>query len=298
MMPLSKRILPFFCFAGIFILATNHAFAADVSCPKSPQRIISLSLASDEIVFDLLGEKGRSRLIAVSKSAASPVYSNLAESVKSLPLIGTDLETIVRARPDLVITASYNEAKIKKRLEQAGICVRELSNFNRLADIEQNIAKIGLWLDLEQEGKKAASEFHAAVSKMQARSTSGIRVKAFAYSDGMFIAGRETLFDDIVTAAGGENVTSSLFAGWKKATAESLIQLKPDLIVATDEHGSVEKILEKMERDPATKQFPAVKNKKVIIIPAKTLVSVSQHVAKAIESLRLEISKIEPKKTP
>jgi|GEM_PF-1373044 len=284
--------------AACLTLLSPFAWAKSVKCRAAPQKIISLSLASDEIVFELLGESGRNRIAGLSTSSASPIYSNISNSVASITLFGTDLETIVRARPDLVISASYNDAKIKTRLEQAGICVKELAQFARLADISNNIEMIGSWISKENEAKSLAASLRKSVAETSTAIAKTTPVQVFGYVDGYFVAGRETLFDDIVRASGGENVTSSLFSGWKKTNAESLIKLKPDIIIATDEHGGAAKILENLERNASTKHFPAVKNKKIIIVPAKSLVSVSQHVAKAIESLRLEFSKHEPKKTP
>ncbi len=84
----------------------------------APCRIVSLILAGDEMLLDLIP---RRCLRAVSSYAANALFSNVAEKAKGLTPVGHNLERVVRLRPDLVVVASYTDPPFKHLLRTLGI---------------------------------------------------------------------------------------------------------------------------------------------------------------------------------
>ena len=88
--------------ASTFPLTMTDDAGRDVTIPKPPQRIISLSSSNTEILFALGLE---SRVVGVDQ------YSNYQPSAKSKPTVGDfanpDLEKIVALKPNLILADPY-----------------------------------------------------------------------------------------------------------------------------------------------------------------------------------------------
>ncbi len=256
----------------------------------SPQRIASGSLASDEIVLDLLGRQGElSRLVAVSTLATDARYSNVADKVPASVTgrVGGELESLLKLRPDLAILASYNKPEIRSRLEAAHVEVYSLGNFKNLDDIEHNVTTLGHLVGADQGAAAMLKEFqderraaHKAVEKRGTHPT----VLDFA-PDGSVSAG-ETLFDALVREAGAVNVAAELgLKNWPKLSTEVLTALRPDFIVVSGKPEDREALLAEMRRGVGWKTMPAVVKGRIIIIPGAELSSVSPFVARALAKL-------------
>ena len=114
-------------------------------------RIVSLSLASDEILYSLLQSKNSlSRLVAVSNLANNKTYSFLAQYFTKYisnqsykpTIVQAKLEDIVLLQPDLIVVASFNNQKLLhglKNILKKQFYVAMLSDFSTIDDIRSNI---------------------------------------------------------------------------------------------------------------------------------------------------------------
>ena len=104
------------------------AVFVSLSSPVSakPSRILSATLASDEILTSILAQTcdpkpcidAYARLIAVSRFADDPRYSNIAPVSKLVKERFTgDVEQFIKFRPDLVILASFSRPELITRLK-------------------------------------------------------------------------------------------------------------------------------------------------------------------------------------
>jgi iron complex transport system substrate-binding protein len=107
---------------------------------KTAQRIISLSLASDEILLDLLTAcKATNRLIALSTFADKSDYSHVADRTSVVKhRVHSEPESIISLTPDLVIAASYNRLEVIDVLKRRGIPTLMLADFASHKDIHTN----------------------------------------------------------------------------------------------------------------------------------------------------------------
>jgi iron complex transport system substrate-binding protein len=106
-----------------------------------PRRIVSQTLASDEILF---GVCAGHRLVGVSHVALDDRYSNVVDQVRALsvPLV-ENVEQVVKLRPDIAFVASYSAAEQVELLRSTGIVVFRLSNFDHIGGIVSNIRAVG-----------------------------------------------------------------------------------------------------------------------------------------------------------
>ena len=98
--------------------------------PQRPQRIISQTLATDEI---LLAICPLNRLMAVSTLALDPQYSNVVASARQVAqYVSDNVEQILSLQPDLVFVASYTRAETLELLKTATAPILRLTQFQRI----------------------------------------------------------------------------------------------------------------------------------------------------------------------
>ena len=108
---------------------------------ECPVRIASMSLASDEILLDIIDDN---RLIGVTYLAENKNLSNVYLKAGSVPnQLRPNLEQILQLQPDIVILADYIDFGFLNQVQKSGINILLLKDFNSLNGIKANIAKIG-----------------------------------------------------------------------------------------------------------------------------------------------------------
>lgn len=266
--------LPFALGAAPLKDARGH----ELKFAKRPERVLSSSLASDEVLIELLGYgDSLQRLVGVSSLADDVRYSNI---VPVPPMIkgrfNGDVEAALALSPDLIILASFNRPEALRRFEQAKVPIFVLPDFFDFDGLLRHVEIIG---DLIKEPVRAAAlqgQIRAELARLNERAlpmqANPPRV-LHIYSDGT-VSGSATMLDAIVRAAGGRNAASSL-PGWKKLSLEAVLALDPDcLISGDDDQLSIAQL-------PAFRQLRAVTLGCIIKVPPNQLSALSQHVLKA-----------------
>lgn len=290
-------------FNKIVIITACCASALGFAAPKStqmtpitvamPVRIASTSLAADEVLLALLRTpEERRRIIALSSSAKELRFSNISSEAKHLSSLNADdTEALVRAKPDLVILASYNRPAIAKQLREAHVHVETLGAFTSFTDLEDNIRQIGNWIGRQTEATGLIEEIRRTLADIQTGLPVGkgkLRVMTY-FPDGT-IFGMGTTVDSIITAAGGENVAISLhIKGWTKLSREQLLAARPDVILASGESSERAKLIADIQAQPLWRDLSAVRQGRLIVIPERELLALSQHVLKAVLKLKTEL---------
>lgn len=126
-----------FVFALFVSLAFFHVpVIAEPDAPKLPQRIVSLTLGTDEILLSLIDPK---RIIAVTTLAIDPGISNVVDLAKTIPnKIGrASVEPVIALQPDLVLVASYTANDIVEQLKEVGLPVMRLTLFSSITGIKK-----------------------------------------------------------------------------------------------------------------------------------------------------------------
>jgi iron complex transport system substrate-binding protein len=275
----------FVCLSTILlILAANmpHARAA------TPTHIVSLSLASDEILLDMLASCGGfSRVAGLSIFADDPSASSVVIAAKSVKgRVHSEPESLFALKPDLVIAASFNRPELIKMIRARKIPLLMLESFASARDISDHIQKIGDAVGCPKEAKGIRTRFEADVTPATARDKP---VRIVNYSPDMALMGKDTLFDDLVTRAGGVNAASMAgLSHWPRIDTETLLKLSPDKIVVLGDD-TPERRKEIMSH-AAWGRLDAVKKNQFIFLESKTALSTSHYFARAVATLRQRLS--------
>ena len=198
---------------------------------KFPKRIVSLTPSLTEILFALdLGH----RIVGVTDSCDYPA------EVKNWPHVACwfdpDLEKLIALKPDLVLGLQSAHNPIKLKLESERIRVMLVSPIT-VNEAITDIARIGEMLGVHRPSEILVDHLRSRLSELDNR-VSAINleskltvIRILDLEDGRFhVAGPLSFQYDIISRAGGQNVTSSIQEAYPKITLTQLRQWNPQVV--------------------------------------------------------------------
>ncbi len=221
----------------LLLFSTTGSLAAEKPA-GIPQRIISLSPCTTEILFGLgLGDK----IVGVTR------YCDFPEAAKTIAKVGGFLdpnyEEIIALKPDLVILlTSHRDAK--RELEK--MRVKTLTTpHETISDIHESIRLIGKACGASQKATEMVADLNrqSEAVRQAVKKCPGTRVLICIGRDfdsgelaGMYMAGRNNFYDEIIHAAGGVNACFDKSVAYPQFSAEGVIELNPDVIIDLASH--------------------------------------------------------------
>lgn len=264
---------------------------AVLKLPRKPQRVISVNIASDEILLGLIPP---TRIAALSYLSTEPGISHIVEAAKAVSVkIRAQTEPIVALQPDLVLVPDWLPAEFPLALRDAGMPVYVFKTAGSIADIRRNIHEIAQVLgEKEQGGKLVAAmdgELKAVADKLQ-RLPDAERVTVARVSTMGGSGGAGTSFDDICRHAGARN--AGALAGLDKTgslTQEQLVQIDPDVFLLPTwdftNKTDFEKLRNEIESSPALCTIKAVRNGRLVQVPDRDLFCTSQYIVQGVHGV-------------
>jgi iron complex transport system substrate-binding protein len=197
---------------------------------EGPQRIVSLSPASTEILFALgLGD----RVVGVTEFCNYPLEALDKEKVGAF--YPPDIEKIVALSPDLILASDIHRHEIIPALEERGLAVFALAP-QTLEEVLESIAKAGRITGREEEAAGLVSSMRDRIEHIR-RQTEGLeerpRVLYVTWHDPLWTVGRKTWIDDLIEIAGGANIFSPYFESGAMVEIEWVVLLNPDVIITS-----------------------------------------------------------------
>ncbi len=233
--------------------------AGRIEVQGPPQRILTLSVGHDEMVYALLGGD-TTRMAGVS--SATPDYSNIGDKVEHLPALPKTLEAVLQVRPDILILDKFTSAEHVAAFRNAGLKVFQTSLEDKEFNIP-NILTLGYLLGLEREAQQLVDGVNARLQKIESL-TSGKespRVVAMSGGDyGVWVNGGGSSADAIIKEAGGVNAAHEVSSLNGFVELESLLVFAPDVIFLID---SSAQFKEKLRSSPILSSVAAVKNNRI-----------------------------------
>ncbi|HHV65522.1 MAG TPA: ABC transporter substrate-binding protein [Peptococcaceae bacterium] len=242
------------------LIVRDHS-GAEIIILNKPKRIISLLPSSTEILF-ALGQENN--LIAVTK------YDNYPADIQDRgyylfeDALNPNPDKILELQPDLVIIGSVSGETLRK-LRNLDIPVISF-NPQSIEETYDTIRSIGYITD---SSKKAAlilekmiskeNEIKQIVATIEEHNKPRVWLEASA---DLYTAGKNTFMNELITKAGGINITSDL-EGWGRYKSEDIIAKNPQVILVT--YGQfVENVRQEIKNRPGWQEIDAVKNDRII----------------------------------
>ena len=261
----------------------TDGLGSEVTIPQKPQRIVSLTLATDEILLSLVATE---RVRAVTYLAGDSIWTNVSETARQVEhTVQSDPEQIIALEPDLVLAATYNNPDHIKLLRDAGIPVVVVSLFDSVDQVADNIRYVARLTGDEARAEEliaAMEERLAAIEALAAKAETKPRVlfyTAFGSS-----AGKGSTFSDIVQRAGGINLGDEALDGpFGEISLEKIVELNPDVII-TDEFSPEDNAewQENFSNHPALANVNAKKNGRIYTVPARHISTLSHYIVEGV----------------
>jgi iron complex transport system substrate-binding protein len=253
--------------------------------PREPQRIVSQTLGTDEILLDVCPPE---RVVALSNLAEDGDYSNVVEEARRIPGRTTEgPEQILQFKPDLIFVASYSRAETVELLKTSKAPVFRFANFDSIEDIKSNIRTVGYATGMDDAAEKLVGKMDDALAAVRARipqRASPMRV--MSYDKLGYTAGSNTIFDEVVRAAGAVNVCAEKgIKGFAKINSEKILEWQPDFLIMGANRGKEKSVRDRLLEDPAVANSKAGQAGRIIVIDNRHFLTVSHHVVSFVEDL-------------
>jgi len=299
----ASHISAFLCLlcAGLPLCAQQHGYplrvtddtGAAVTLTAPPVRIISLTLATDEMLFTLVDTH---RLQGITTFAADPEVSNVAEAAARVPRkLDVNVETILSLDPDLVLVADWSDAGPVHQLRDAGVPVFLMASGVTVASIEDKIARLALLTGEAEKGRAMIAGMEARLSLVEqrvSRLSPAKRLRAMDYAAWGSAQGRGSSWDEMLRRAGLVDAVADFSAdewGQVPLSREKILQLDPDILVLPGwvygKPSGAAAFFSQITGDPALKGLRAVKTGHVVQMPERLKSTTSQYIVDAVEWL-------------
>lgn len=253
-----------------------------------PRRVLTLALATDEMVLSMIPPERMAAVSALAKDDGISTVSGAARKVSAV-MEEYKAEQILSFHPDLVIAPDWIQDNLLKSLRDLGLTVYVVRGSLSVEDTKVAVKEIAAVLGEEKRGDEIIAGMDRDLERVRAireNIPEGERKIVIQYSHMKGYVGKGTLFDDLCSQAGVINGASAIGLGKSDLiTPENLIAMNPDVIfIPSWAHGDIspESVTEELLSNPALETIQAVRNKNFAQVPDKYLFSASPDMTKAI----------------
>lgn len=241
------------------------------SVNAEPTRLLSVGASITELVLAL---DAQPLLVAVDSTSKLPAHSQL-------PRLGyhrqLSAEGILSTRPSLVIGSDeMGPASALELVRQAGVQVESLPEAKTLAQLAQNISRLGELLDRAPQANalQIKVEHRAArLANQQTRSPKPTVFLLLGDGNSVQIAGRNTLANSLIETAGGSNPAARQVEGYKPIAMEAIVAMAPEVILISRRHLTDDASLSRLfTQFPLLRHTPAAERNALVGINGKALI--------------------------
>lgn len=262
-----------------------------IRLPQKPQRILSVNIASDEILMELVAP---ARIAALSYLADEPGISHItAEAAQVRARVRAQAEAVIALQPDLVLIPDWQPAEFPLALRDSGLTVYVFHTANSIADVRQNIREFAAAVGEAERGEALVARMDNELAVV------GGKLKRIAETERVTVArvstmggsgGVGTSFDDICRHAGVRN--AGALAGLDRTgslTREQLVQIDPDVfLLPTWDYTNktdLEKLRNEIRTDPSLQMIKAVRNGRLVQVLDRDLFCTSQFIVQGVRGV-------------
>ena len=236
--------------AGAVLLLATAPFLPPASAGVAPQRIVSINLCTDQLALLMAP---RSTILSVSYLAARPDISFWSDKATGIFLNHGRSEEILPLAPDIVLAGRYTSRPTVFLLQRLGYDVLDQDISRSIAEVRQRVLQVGQALAEEDEAQALIEAMDRRLAAL-VLAAGARRPTAVYYQANGYTAGDDTLVGDIIGHAGLENLGGRLgLRGHGSMPLETLLELKPDILIRDDQQPEMPVLAYEVLRHPALK---------------------------------------------
>lgn len=196
-------------------------------------RIISTAPSITETLYALeLGD----RIAGVTQYCLFPPEAQKKQNIGGY--LDPNYEAIVLLKPDIVLLLPEHE-KMRKYLDELGFYYKVVHN-RTVSEILDTITTIGDLCNVEERAQYIVNDIENRINaihaltrgKPQSRVLLSIgRTMGTGALKDVYIAGKNTFYDELITTIGGKNAYEGVNIAYPVLSAEGLLYIDPDVII-------------------------------------------------------------------
>lgn len=256
-----------------------------VTLPTSPNRIVSLSPSTTELLF---------ALGAGSKLVGRTEYCTYPEMALQVPVVGKGTiegisrEAILAAKPDVILFKWDSHQALIETFEPLDIPLIGIGP-ESVEELLEEASLLGRMTGTEKEARDFIIHFRSKLRELQQSVASigaGEHAKVFyeVWDDPLMTAGPDSFIGQLLALANVENVFADVPSRYPRVSSESLVQRNPDVILAPTTHS--EKVdVQKMASRPGWAGMRAVQNQRIHVIDGDLISRCGPRMLSALEEI-------------
>lgn len=247
-----------------------------------PQRIVSLNLCTDILLFDLAAPQ---RIVALSPSSNDPRASPIAERAQSFKRIRGEAEEVLALKPDLVLAAEFTMPATIAMLERLKLRVVTIPMAQDIAGVRTAMLRVAEATGDVEQGRAAIAAFDARLSRAVAVSPpEAARPTALIYQINGIVSGTGQLEDEALSLAGFRNLAPVLHADHGgRVSIEAIVSHPPDLLLFAGPSDEYRTVVADALAHPALKVV--MRDRATMVLPWRQWICGTPYIAEAIEAL-------------
>ena len=256
---MNKKYLSVF-FAFLLLASAIYARKSKAATSGYPKSIVALSPSAAEILFTI---GAGDQVSAVSE------FTDFPEAAKAKPVVGgfdgktLSIETIMSFKPDLVYITEGMHNFLIATLESNGIAYY-VSKGDSITSVKTEILEVGKITGHEKEAAKVVDGMEKKLKKaVPAHKGAAVKVYWEVWNAPYMSAGAASFINDVIKAAGGENIFADLPDAYPMVSEESIISRQPAVILIPASTGQA---ASSVGLRNGWAEIPAVKGSKVFVV--------------------------------
>lgn len=274
-------------FAAIFFsFAFTNCTKKDAQNPNVkakqsiPQRIVSLSPASTEILFAVGAEN---QIVAVSD------FSDYPPQAQNLPKVGgfdgktLSLEKILSFNPDFVYLTNVMHNHLIPHFESLNIDYY-LSDANSFEQVKNEILQIAKITGHTSTGENIVKEIDSSINKINSQNQLDQSPTVYweVWNSPFMSAGNSSFINDLIKTAGGINIFQEIAQAYPTVSEETIVAKNPQIIIIPQNSGIT---VDSVKNRKGWSQIDAVKNDKIFIVDDNLLTRSGARIGESAEYL-------------
>lgn len=263
-----------------------------VKLREKPQRIVSCSISTDEILLEMVDA---SRIAALSVLVDDPGISNLAAAASG---IGTrvdlhSVEPILAVQPDLILVPDFVKPEIIQSLRDLSVPVFVYRTPKTVEEVKCVIKQFAYVTGEEVRGQAMVAEMDrrlAAVTEKVGQIPVAERKRVILIrANGAYFSPKNSI-SDICRLAGVEDATQELAYGQPMPIPqEAIVRLNPDIFFVPnwnyDGRHDPDLLIRSIVENPSYQTTNAVRRGEVKKLHGSYILSLSQYIVDAVEEV-------------
>jgi iron complex transport system substrate-binding protein len=215
--------------AGALALALALC-AAILPAHAQPQRIVSMNLCTDELLMRIVDP---ARIAAITHLSQQPINAPLGlDAIASKLAVNHGLaEEVMALKPDLILAGSFTTSTATALLRRLGYTVLIFEPENSFEGMRANIRKLAAATGDTAKAEQIIADFDARLAQLQSRIPDDQRPIFADIGVNNYITGDDTLYAEVVNAAGYRTLGQALgFSGYRTVALEQILTIRPALM--------------------------------------------------------------------